>query len=57
MGLLYIILGKIPAEMAGPLGIAQIAGQAAQLGFLNLLMFSAIVSVSLAFLIFSPYLF
>ncbi|HQE24625.1 MAG TPA: RIP metalloprotease RseP [Candidatus Atribacteria bacterium] len=49
VGLLYIILGKIPAEMAGPLGIAQIAGQAAQLGFLNLLMFSAIVSVSLAF--------
>ena len=48
LGLLYVILGKIPAEMAGPLGIAQIAGQAAQLGFLNLLMFSAVVSVSLA---------
>ena len=48
LGLLYIILGKVPAEVAGPLGIAQIAGQAAQLGFLNLLMFSAVVSVSLA---------
>lgn len=48
LGLLYIVLGKVPAEVAGPLGIAQIAGQAAQLGFLNLLMFSAVVSVSLA---------
>lgn len=48
VGLLYTLLGKLPLELTGPLGIAQMAGQAASLGFLNLLMFSAIISVFLA---------
>jgi len=48
VGLLYTLLGRLPLELTGPLGIAQMAGQAASLGFLNLLMFSAIISVFLA---------
>lgn len=48
IGILYTILGKIPFEATGPLGIAQMAGQAASFGFLNLLMFSAVISVFLA---------
>ncbi len=48
LGLLYTILGKIPFEAAGPLGIAQMAGQAASFGFLNLLMFAAIISIFLS---------
>jgi regulator of sigma E protease len=48
VGLLYTILGKIPFEATGPLGIAQMAGQAASLGFLNLLLFAAVISVFLS---------
>ncbi len=48
LGLLYTILGKIPFEATGPLGIAQMAGQAASLGFLNLLLFAAVISVFLS---------
>ena len=40
-----IITGKVPLEIAGPLGIAQMTGEAAKLGFLNLLYFTAILSV------------
>ncbi|MDK2895929.1 MAG: regulator of sigma protease [Candidatus Atribacteria bacterium] len=48
VGLLYTISGRLPLELAGPLGIAQMAGQAASFGFLNLLMFAAVVSNFLA---------
>lgn len=48
VGLLYTILGKIPFEATGPLGIAQMAGQAASFGFLNLLLFAAVISVFLS---------
>lgn len=42
---LEMITGKVPVEIAGPLGIAQMTGEAAKLGFLNLLYFTAILSV------------
>lgn len=48
LGVLYALSGKIPLEVTGPLGIAQMAGQAAAFGFLNLLAFAAIISVFLA---------
>lgn len=40
-----MITGKVPVEIAGPLGIAQMTGKAAKLGFLNLLYFTAILSI------------
>jgi regulator of sigma E protease len=40
-----MITGKVPVEIAGPLGIAQMTGEAAKLGFLNLLFFTAILSI------------
>ena len=40
-----MITGKVPMEIAGPLGIAQMTGEAAKLGFLNLLYFTAILSI------------
>ncbi|MDO9555343.1 MAG: RIP metalloprotease RseP [Atribacterota bacterium] len=40
-----MISGKVPVEIAGPLGIAQMTGEAAKLGFLNLLYFTAILSI------------
>ena len=40
-----MITGKVPIEIAGPLGIAQMTGEAAKLGFLNLLYFTAILSI------------
>ncbi len=40
-----MITGKVPLEIAGPLGIAQMTGEVAKLGFLNLLYFTAILSI------------
>ena len=40
-----MITGKVPLEIAGPLGIAKMTGEAAKLGFLNLLYFTAILSI------------
>lgn len=48
LGVLYALVGKIPLEVTGPLGIAQMAGQAAAFGFVNLLAFAAVISVFLA---------
>jgi len=42
---LEMITGKVPLEIAGPLGIAQMSGEAAKLGWLNLLYFTAILSI------------
>lgn len=44
---LEIITGKMPVELAGPLGIAQMAGEAAKIGFLNLLFFTAVINIFL----------
>jgi len=43
--IIEIITGKVPIEIAGPLGIAQMTGQAAKLGFMNLLYFTAVLSI------------
>jgi regulator of sigma E protease len=43
--IIEMITGKVPLEIAGPLGIAQMTGEAAKLGFLNLLYFTAILSI------------
>jgi regulator of sigma E protease len=47
IGFLETFTGKIPVELAGPLGIAQMAGEAAKIGFLNLLFFSAVINIFL----------
>lgn len=46
-GFLEMFTGKIPVELAGPLGIAQMAGEAAQFGFINLLFFTSVINVFL----------
>jgi regulator of sigma E protease len=46
-GFLEMFTGKMPIELAGPLGIAQMAGEAAQVGFLNLLFFTAVINIFL----------
>ncbi len=42
-----MITGTMPVELAGPLGIAQMAGEAARVGFLNLLFFAAVINIFL----------
>ncbi len=49
-GFLEMFTGKIPVELAGPLGIAQMAGEAAKFGFLNLLFFTALINIFLGFI-------
>ena len=49
-GFLEMFTGKIPVELAGPLGIAQMAGEAARFGFLNLLFFTALINIFLGFI-------
>lgn len=46
-GLTKIITGKAPAEVAGPLGVAQMAGQVAEKGLLPLMNFVAFLSINL----------
>ncbi len=50
VGLWKIITGSAPLEVAGPLGIAQMAGEAAKSGWVNLLNFSALLSIYIGFL-------
>lgn len=40
-----MVTGKVPLEIAGPLGIAQMTGEVAKLGFFSLLYFTAILSI------------
>jgi len=46
-GLIHIISGKAPADVVGPIGIVYMVGEAAQVGFYNLLYLAAIISVNL----------
>lgn len=46
-GLYKIISGQSPAEVAGPIGVAQMAGKIAQDGFLPLMTFIAFLSINL----------
>lgn len=47
VGLYDMVTGRQKAEVAGPLGVAQLAGQMAEVGFVNLLMFTALLSLNL----------
>ena len=47
-GLYKIVSGKAPAEVAGPIGVAQMAGQVAEKGMLPLITFVAFLSINLA---------
>lgn len=46
-GLYKIVSGKAPAEVAGPIGVAQMAGQVAEKGMLPLITFVAFLSINL----------
>lgn len=50
VGLYDMIAGTQKADLAGPIGIAQLAGQVASVGFSNLLMFTAFLSINLGIL-------
>lgn len=45
-----ITTGTLDSQVAGPVGIFKVTGQAAQLGFIYLLQFTAILSINLAIL-------
>lgn len=49
LGIKQIIFQEAPAELAGPVGIARMTGQAARAGFGYLLQFTAFLSLNLAF--------
>lgn len=46
-GLLQMVSGRMAAEIAGPIGVAQMAGEVAQLGLVPLLQFAAFLSINL----------
>lgn len=46
-GIYQLITGAQPADIAGPLGVAQMAGQVASYGILPLLNFAALLSINL----------
>jgi regulator of sigma E protease len=45
--LIKMITGQLPAEVAGPVGIVQMAGEAARLGLANVLNFAGLLSLNL----------
>jgi regulator of sigma E protease len=47
VGITQMITGKVAAEVAGPIGVAQMAGEVAQLGLMPLLQFAAFLSINL----------
>ena len=46
-GLANIVRGKVEADVAGPIGVAQMAGDVAKTGIFNLLTFAAFLSINL----------
>jgi len=51
-----LILGQgVSAELAGPVGIAALTGQVAQMGFIYLMQFAALLSINLAVINFLPF--
>lgn len=48
VSIVQMITGKVQAELAGPVGIVQMVGQAARYGLFNLLSFTGILSLNLA---------
>lgn len=47
VGIVQMVTGQIPAEVAGPIGVAQMAGEVAQMGIIPLLQFAAFLSINL----------
>ncbi len=47
-GIISMIIGTVPVELAGPVGIAQLTGEIAQAGISPLLEFAAFLSINLA---------
>jgi len=47
VGIVQMVTGKIAAEVAGPIGVAQMAGEVAKLGLIPLLQFAAFLSINL----------
>lgn len=47
-GIISLVIGAAPATIAGPVGIAEITGEAARAGFSYLLQFAAFFSINLA---------
>lgn len=47
VGIVQMVTGKIAADVAGPIGVAQMAGEVAQLGIIPLLQFAAFLSINL----------
>ena len=55
LSVVKLIQGKLPAEtLGGPIRIAQMAGAQAQEGMVNLLIFTAVISINLGILNFLP---
>ena len=50
VGIYEMITGETKADLAGPIGVAQLAGQVASVGFVNLLVFTAFLSINLGIL-------
>lgn len=46
-GIVQMVTGQIPAEVSGPIGVAQMAGEVAQMGIIPLLQFAAFLSINL----------
>ncbi|WP_110953234.1 RIP metalloprotease RseP [Anaerosinus massiliensis] len=46
-GLSQMFTGRAAADLAGPIGVAQMAGEVAQMGFVPLLQFAAFLSINL----------
>ncbi len=49
-GIFNMVTGQSKADVAGPLGVAQMAGQVANIGFSYLLQFTAVLSINLGIL-------
>lgn len=50
-GLFYLFVGKVPtSSLGGPIAIARMAGESAQMGVIQFLIFTAIISFNLAFI-------
>jgi regulator of sigma E protease len=47
VGIAQMITGKVAAEVAGPIGVAQMAGEVAKSGLIPLLQFAAFLSINL----------
>jgi regulator of sigma E protease len=50
-----ITQGKVSADLSGPIGVAVITGQVAQMGFIYLLQFAAILSINLGIINILPF--